>query len=443
MSTHLAKLFTQDDRAVAPIIGIILLFGIFFIGFAGYQAEYVPQQNAETEFQHYQDVQNDLIVVRNAISRAGQQNQNQFESVQLGTNYRQRILAINPPAPTGTLRTSDERTITINNETDSTDITTRFLEYRNGYNELSVERIYYENSVLYLDSEQRVFFEDQNLVQDNGDAVVITALQREFSRSAVGRITVELYPTDGGDQLPTGDLEVTLPTQLPKSYWMEQLRGEEPISSFNYNDRENNVNQVLFDVNSEDLEFNTVGINDEPNEGSKLNTGTDTSDTSDQTQASQVENVTGSTLGPGPGENGQKELQFNIENTGDTPVEITDFSISTPGNVNSAITTVTNIDKNKPKNEVEISDGFANPDGKTGNEDNNYNTDGTTYSLNTTASLTSGAVEGVTMGEFNDGNVQLIYDLIGDPSKSDLTVTLTFGDNSTEEYYFRVTNVNN
>lgn len=288
MSTHLAKLFTGDDRAVAPIIGVILLFGIFFVGFAGYQAEYVPQQNAETEFQHYQDVQNDLTVVRNAISRAGQQNQDQFESVQLGTNYPQRILALNPPAPAGTLRTTDEHTIYIDNGTgDPEPVPTRFLEYRNGYNELNIEPIYYENSVLYLNSSesgQRVFFEDQNIVQDNGETVVITALQREFSRSAVGRITVELYPTDSGDPLPAGDeFEITLPTQLPETYWSGQLQGEGPISNFGYDDTKD-PNQVSFNVSSEDLEFNTVGINDVPEETNSISDSTSdsTSDTPDE-----------------------------------------------------------------------------------------------------------------------------------------------------------------
>lgn len=266
------RTFLRDDRAVAPVVGFVLLFGIGVIAFSGYQAVQVPQQNAETEFQHYENVQNDLIVVRNAISRAGQQNQSQFESVRLGTQYRERALALNSPNPAGTLRTSEGYNITLDNGTDegNINVTTRFLEYQNGYNELEIEPIYYENSVLYLDAEsgQRVFFEDQNLVRDNGNTVVITALQREFSRSATGRVTLELYPTDGGAPLPLGEVSVTLPTQLPDSYWQGELAGEDPIieGSYSYNERTDTVNQVLFTVESEDLEFNTVGINDVPDQ---------------------------------------------------------------------------------------------------------------------------------------------------------------------------------
>lgn len=281
------RTFLRDDRAVAPVVGFVLLFGIGVIAFSGYQAVQVPQQNAETEFQHYQDVQNDLIVVRNAISRAGQQNRSQFESVRLGTQYRERALALNPPDPTGILRTSEGYNITLDNGTveGNINVTTRFLEYQNGYNELEIEPIYYENSVLYLDagSDQRVFFEDQNLVRDNGNTVVITALQREFSRSATGRVTLELYPTDGGAPLPTGEVSVTLPTQLPDSYWQGELAGEDPIieGSYGYNERTDTANQVSFTVESEDLQFNTVGIDNEPDQTgavSDMNNGGDSSD---------------------------------------------------------------------------------------------------------------------------------------------------------------------
>jgi len=319
------RAFLTDERAVAPVVGFVLLFGIGVIAFSGYQAVQVPQQNAETEFQHYQDVQNDLIVVRNAISRAGQQNQSQFESVQLGTQYRERTLALNPPDPAGTLRTSEGYNITLENATTTTNVTTRFLEYENGYNELDIDPLYYENSVLYLDAEsgERVIFEDQNLVRDNGNTVVITALQRAFSRSATGRVTVELYPTDGGEPFPTGEVNVTLPTQLPDSYWRGELADEDPISEFRYNNRPSNVNQALFNVSSTDLEFNTVGINDEPDrEGAVSNVGRgggdDGNDDDDNTGAAQDVEITQVQLS-----SNDKNIEVEFRNNNPSPVEFT------------------------------------------------------------------------------------------------------------------------
>jgi len=79
-------------------------------------------------------------------------------------------------------------------------------------------------------------------------------------------VTLELYPTDGGAPLPLGEVSVTLPTQLPNSYWQGELAGEDPIidGSYSYNERTDTANQVSFTVESEDLEFNTVGIDNEP-----------------------------------------------------------------------------------------------------------------------------------------------------------------------------------
>jgi hypothetical protein len=285
---QLSDAFTDDTRAVAPLVGFVLLFGLFVVAFSGYQASAVPQQTAETELQHYQDVQNDLIVVRNAVSRAGQQNQRQFESVRLGTTYRERILALNPPSPAGDLRTSDEYDITIQRG-DGTQVvapvSTRFLEYRNQYHELDIDAIRYEHSVLYLTDAggaESVVFEEQNLVQRDG-TVVITALQEPFSASSTGRATVELYPTRSApEELPPGQLTVTLPTRLSADYWETALEGRIAAAKFEVRNDDtypDGVRALELQVDSEDLEFNTVGINAVPDGFRTPDTETDSGDT--------------------------------------------------------------------------------------------------------------------------------------------------------------------
>jgi hypothetical protein len=114
------------------------MFGILILALTTYQAAIVPEQNAQTEFQHFEEVRDELIQLRNSISTAGQSDVSQFPSVILGTNYQTRTVTINPPAPAGTLQTSDAYNITISNGTEEYDknITTRFLEYQPGYNEI-------------------------------------------------------------------------------------------------------------------------------------------------------------------------------------------------------------------------------------------------------------------------------------------------------------------
>lgn len=336
-------LFTEDTRAVAPLIGFILLFGIGVLALSGYQAVQVPQQNAETEFQHYEEVQNDLTVVRNAISRAGQQQERQFESVRLGTAYRERIVALNPPAPTGTLRTSDAYNINIDqvNGGESRVVETRFLQYRNGYNELDIAPIYYDNSVLYLnqtDNGERVFFEDQNLVTDDGN-ITITALQREFSASSTGRVTLELYPTRTGKALPTGELNITLPTRLPEDYWSDQIGGEDGILDFSYRTPSESmysgdVSAIEIQVNSSDLEFNTVGINDTPDKDSERDIISDVDGSNENTErelpGELTANLTKTAQGMG---GGGSNFDWNITFTYDMSDSITVVAEANNGDI--------------------------------------------------------------------------------------------------------------
>ncbi len=272
-----ADSFASDSRAVAPLVGFILLFGLLVVVLAGYQAQVVPQQNADVEFQHFEENRNEMIQLRNAISTAGQSDVSQFPSVRLGTNYQTRTLTVNPPPPVGTLQTSDAYNITISDDNEGTDnvnISTRFLEYQPGYNELSVGSTWYENSVLYLDeseSSRPVIIEEQNLITD-GDTLKITALQNEFRQSGTGRVTLELYPTRSNekqlDELE-GELTVEIPTRLAEHYWnvLEDF-SENSAVSYKGVDERNSTNLLMLEVNDRNnISINTVGIRSEPTEG--------------------------------------------------------------------------------------------------------------------------------------------------------------------------------
>ncbi|MFC7326011.1 hypothetical protein ACFQMF_15745 [Halorubrum rutilum] len=102
----IAPAWGDDGRAVAPVIGVVILFGFLILTLSVYQVEVVPQQNAEVEFQHFEDVRNDLIELRASILQAGSIDQPQYQTVQLGTSYPTRVFSVNPPAPAGTIRTT-------------------------------------------------------------------------------------------------------------------------------------------------------------------------------------------------------------------------------------------------------------------------------------------------------------------------------------------------
>ena len=273
--------FQNDTRAVAPVIGFILIFGFLTIAFIGYQAEAVPQQNAETEFEHFQENRNELVELRSDILTAGSSDRSQYPTIELGTNYQTRILALNGPPPSGVLQTSGPYPITISDGTTDVGVETRFLEYQPGYFQLDIGSTWYENSVLYLDETEsngeRVIIEDQQLVTD-GDTLRITALQNEFQRTGTDRITLELYSTsDEGniDELADDEeLTVELPTRLGDEYWKDQFESSDAVSYKELDQLESGVNQITLTVETIDnLKINTIGLNEEPTESSVNNIG--------------------------------------------------------------------------------------------------------------------------------------------------------------------------
>jgi hypothetical protein len=270
----------NDTRAVAPLVGFILLFGFLVIAFSGYQAQVVPQQNAETEFEHFEETRYELIELKNAIGTTGSSDRAQFPTVKLGTNYRTRTLALNGPPPSGLLQTSEPYPINISNEDGELvrQVQTRFIEYRPGYYELDIGSTWYEHSVLYLDDRDRrdglYIIGEQDIVKEGN--VTITALQNSFQETGTGRVTLEVYPMNDfstGD-LPEGDnLTVTIPTRLDaEDYWNEAL--EDAGDTYQGVDNEthgNDTHALNLSVDSDDLRVNTVGIQTEPKENPVTN----------------------------------------------------------------------------------------------------------------------------------------------------------------------------
>ncbi|EMA66547.1 hypothetical protein C461_10918 [Halorubrum aidingense JCM 13560] len=341
------------------MIGTVILFGFLILALSLYQVQVVPQENAQVEFQHFEEVQNDLVEVRNAVSSAGQSERPQFVDVRLGTNYQTRLFAINPPAPAGTLQTSRPYNITITDESGETEnVSTRFVRYRPGYNELQVGSIWYDNSALYLDERESgsraVIIEDQNLVTDN-DTLRITALQNEFQASGTRRVALELYPADDAATLSQldGELTVSIPTRLgaDDGYWNESIENGS-VTYLGVDDdgypSSDDVSALRLRVDSPDnITVNSVGVQSEPSEGAVRDnigpsSGRETDDSNDHDGSTSV--WTDCPVPPSPPAEGEDGVRYvssspasNINAGGDTVVIEDGVSVSTninnPGDV--------------------------------------------------------------------------------------------------------------
>ncbi|WP_193310539.1 hypothetical protein [Halorubrum halophilum] len=263
----------DDNRAVSSVIGVVILFGFLIIALSLYQVEVVPQQNAETEFQHSGEVRNDLVELRAGILQAGSIDQPQYQTVQLGTVYSTRVFSINPPAPAGTIRTSKSYPIIIAYESNGTvieTIPTRFIEYQPGYNELDRSPTWYDASVLYLDARDEgggiAVIEDQNLVDSDGE-VQITALQNEFRRSGTGQVTLELRPAENviGD-IPEADLNITVPTRLSNGEYWDSADISNNKYSVTDDANDDGIHNLTLETTTSSLTIDTVGVQEVPEE---------------------------------------------------------------------------------------------------------------------------------------------------------------------------------
>jgi hypothetical protein len=267
--------FRDDDRGVSAVVGFILVFGILVLLLTINQSQLVPAQNEETEFQHSQTVQRDMVELRNAILTAKTSGETSFAAVQLGTQYEPRILAINPPPPSGTLRTGDPQPIVIedgggtqlSNVCPGGDpIETRTLSYTPSYSVYDeAPTIVYENTVLYLEFDERtVVLTGQQLVQNEGESVTLAPLNTTFSRSSSGTVTVEPVP----GQIRNREVEdgsFTVPTGLSEPTWEDLLAGQVDPADVSVS----NGNLTISTTGSLDVACAPVGLNQAPAGGQR------------------------------------------------------------------------------------------------------------------------------------------------------------------------------
>ena len=218
--------FREDTRGVSALVGAVLLLGILVIALASYQAVIVPQQNAQTEFDHNQQVEDEMVDFRNALLEARLDERERATSVKLGTRYQSRTLAVNPPPATGTLQsTKDTISVSGGGFTDFELNGNQFFAYDPSYSEYrDAGTIRYENTLVYHDFETaNVPLSQQRLVR--GDVLTLVPSEPDIDENGIDRVTYEPEPSTFRVLRPD-DPTVQLPTALSQDDWDELLEGE-------------------------------------------------------------------------------------------------------------------------------------------------------------------------------------------------------------------------
>ena len=260
---QILKLNDNSDRGVSTVVGVLLVTGILVVSLAIYQTTFVPQQNAQSEFEHNQQVETEMVELRNAIFETGLDNRQRAASITLGPQYTQRIVAVNPPPPAGTLRSTYADDVRVDgNESQAFELTgNQIFEYEPGYAEFDeAGAIKYENGVVYHDypvednvvplTEQRlVTSESSNEFAVDGSIRVVPT-EPGIEEHSVGVVTYWPTPEEARGATVT-DPTIQTPTQLDEDVWEDLI--EEELSNTQIEDVRVVNDQLTVELNGDYL----------------------------------------------------------------------------------------------------------------------------------------------------------------------------------------------
>ena len=225
---------SDDDRAVSPVVGFVLIFALVMIVFTIYQSSVVPAQNRAVEFEHSRTVESQLeqlsaAVVNTATAPAGV-GTTRRTTVELGVRYPTRPFAVDPGTPVGSLESTAPRPVVISGlDTERGDGTqtfnTTFVTYRPTYNQLGERR---EISLEYSMLLERYSGTDTVLADTTDgtfgdDAVRLVLLSGDLDERAVSTTVTTERTGHWNTTVPSGGATVSLPTRLPRSQWQDLL----------------------------------------------------------------------------------------------------------------------------------------------------------------------------------------------------------------------------
>ena len=229
-------------RGVSPVIAVVLLLAVALLALTILQTTAIPLLNSQAEFEHSQRVQGDMVGLDAAAGRAAVSGYGESATVELGLRYPQRLLFINPPPASGSLETTEDEAIRIENarvtgetgdywDGSTKTIETQTLVYRPDYNE-------YDRGPTTVVEPWAVYnrIDDQTLPRTETDLIdgrrlSLVALDGRYSRSTSDTRSVDIAPTSAPVQTVTvsngaAPIELTLPTGLRNDTWAELLDGE-------------------------------------------------------------------------------------------------------------------------------------------------------------------------------------------------------------------------
>ena len=261
--------FADDERGQPVVIGALLIFTILILAFAGYQAFAVPNQNAEVEFNHFQDVQSDFAELESNLVNAVESGDTRSTSIDLGPQYPSRMIALTPPPAAGSLRTTEPGEVAISGTSksicrDSGTPRSRSLVYRPGYAEFdNAESIVYENRFTTRQFREGNVFGEQRVVESasGNDRINLLLLTGEVSENGVGVSNIEINATNRYSTTVSNPT-ITLPSRFSADEWENEILSDR--TDVTASDVGTNRVELDFDGGGYSVSCAVAGLNSEP-----------------------------------------------------------------------------------------------------------------------------------------------------------------------------------
>ena len=240
--------FCSDDRAQSIQVGAVLLFGFLILALTLYQAQGVPEENRQVEFEHSQQVGNEMVDLYTAVFDTVVDGEPRTATITLGTEYNNRLFFIYPPPASGTLQTTADKPVRLDNVTSvihpdtnqsfdnywdnsTRTYTTQAITYSPNYRELrgtADYRIEYGMlAALYDESnvtELRLAENHHPII--NGDEIELVVIDGDLqsvdtdAQSIIPeRVTESKTTIEVENGSNTGPITLELPTELTDDHW--------------------------------------------------------------------------------------------------------------------------------------------------------------------------------------------------------------------------------
>jgi hypothetical protein len=236
-----------EGRASTSVLGFTLMFSITMTTFALYQADVVPHQNEQVEYQHNQGMDAELRKLGGRMHQATVEGAETSVTLDTAPEYPSRAVARNPPPPDGTIRTTTTGTVALTGFHSRTTLQpywdgserrfdTRMLAYEPRYNKIEGASYWVEQGVVakrYANGQSRVV---RGQVV-SGRTISLTLLSGDIERTGDSS-TVRFRPvsttTERLTVTPGSAPTVTLPTRLSESHWKDRAEESTTIESVDH-----------------------------------------------------------------------------------------------------------------------------------------------------------------------------------------------------------------